>query len=158
MKNSLLLIAVIVLTSPALAQDFTPISLVCPGGGAAETEEVTTATVTKDGKSTTGSAISYKLMDFDDQVRVEVTSPGSARIQLPTALEPFIRNRTDGGWLDIHNLKLTDAEISGSMNSGPMNNPKVRIDRVTGYVKIHGKTGNFSGTCHPYDPTSSRRF
>ena len=152
------LTAAFILASPALAQDFAPLSLVCSGSGTSESDEVTTATVTKDGKTTTGTVISDKLVDFNDQVRVEVTSPTSARIQIPAALAPPIRSRTDGGWLTMKNLTVTDAEISGSVNSGPMNNPKIRIDRVTGFIKIHGKTGHFSGTCNPYDPAGSRRF
>ncbi|MCG2842081.1 hypothetical protein L6Q21_13920 [Sandaracinobacter sp. RS1-74] len=158
-RSSLLLFAAaLVAASPAAADDFQPLSLVCAGGGTTESDEVTTATVTKDGKTTTGTVITDKLVDFSDQTRVEIASPTSGRIQMPSALMPPIRNRSDGGWLEIRNLNVTEAEISGSVSTGPMNSPKLRIDRVTGFMKIHGKTGHFSGTCNPYDPSSSRRF
>lgn len=88
-----------------------------------------------------------------------IAAPGDAEageIRLPRVMLPAIRGGKDG-WLTLSKVRVSDREILASASVNPLNNPKVRVDRITGSITISGKAGNYVGQCRKYDPNSAER-
>ena len=156
MRAIILLATGALLAWPALAADFAPLSLICTGSGSATKETVTTGTFSSGKDTSTGQVIGETQQPFSDQVRVEISSTSSARMMVPRPMLPGLHGGKDG-WFDIKNLSLSDTEIKGSVNLGFMSSPKIRIDRLTGMLKIDGNAGTFAGSCDPYDPANVKK-
>lgn len=138
----------------ASAQD--TLNLVCLGGGAANKQRSATVnTWNNDGDSATGTVTQHSREGFEDQVNVQITGT-EGQLRMPRAMLPVLRGGKDG-WFDLKNIKITDADITGSVAVNPINNPKMRIDRYTGMINLSGKAGNFVGKCQAYDPAKVER-
>lgn len=132
--------------------------LVCGGAGTATKPDFTFV----DGSTSYGSEFSATAMgtrdrNFADEVSVRLDD-ADPRIRLPRSMLPPARGGKDG-WFKIKNLKITDQDITGSAAVNFINNPKFRLDRITGSISISGKAGDYSGRCEPFDPaTAPRKF
>lgn len=151
--RALLAIGGISLSTSGQAQ---PLNLICVGGGAANQATVTQGYATNSyGESAQGQVIGTRSVGFDDQVVVELNGD-TGRIRMPRAMLPTIRGGKDG-WFAIEKIRTTDKEITGSVQVSVLNSPKLRIDRMLGMIAINGKSGDYSGRCEPYDPTTIQR-
>jgi hypothetical protein len=108
------------------------------------------------GNSGWGQVVGRRDVPFEDQVNIDVGDGAESRIRMPRTMLPAIHGG-DGGWFKLKNVKVTDAEITGSAAVNMINNPKVRIDRLTGTISIDGRSGTYSGECQAYDPANAPR-
>ena len=143
--------------SPTLAQDQSSrFDLVCLGAGAANRQA--TATVSAwDNQGGYGSAnvVGNRSVPFDDQVNLWIEGE-EGRLRMPRAMLPVIRGGEDG-WFRVSSIEISPNEITGSIRVNPFNNPKLRIDRMTGAISISGKAGDYTGRCERYDPETVQR-
>lgn len=131
--------------------------LVCMGDGSANRASATTAYgFTSNGSSAWGQAYGERSVGFGDQVDVQIDDQGTGKIRMPRAMLPRLHGG-HGGWFDLKDVKITDAEITGSAQVNFINSPKVRLDRITGHISIDGKAGDYSGECRKFDPASVER-
>jgi hypothetical protein len=138
--------------------DAQTLNLVCEGSGAATRAEATSAVIAGDGQTAWATGTSTRSVPFDDQVNIELPEGETGKIRMPRAMLPRLRGGTDG-WFEVRNIKRTEKEITGTIQVSIINSPKVRIDRMVGHISISGKSGDFSGKCEPYDPTTvDRKF
>jgi type 1 fimbria pilin len=160
MATQAYLIAAIILTganvAPAHAES---IHLICLGGGSANKANVTNVYGSNsNGDSGYGQIVGRRSEGFEDQVNIEINDDDTGRIRVPRTMLPSIHGGDDG-WMKFKDIKRTDNEITGSAAVNALNNPKVRLDRLTGNVTIAGKAGQFHGRCEAYDPAKvQRRF
>ena len=146
----------LVLAGAAEAAD---LHLVCLGAGSANKPHSTSVRMSdSSGNFAWGEAVGRRSVPFEDQVNVEIREAGGSRIRMPRTMLPPIRGG-EGGWFKLKNLKVSDAEITGSAAVNLINKPKVRIDRITGTISLSGRAGHYSGECQAYDPaTAPRKF
>ncbi|WP_336979710.1 hypothetical protein [Altererythrobacter fulvus] len=152
------LLALCAATSAAGQSDAKRFDLVCLGGGAANKATYAQANAwDSNGGYASANVVGNRSVPFDDQVNLWIEG-GEGRIRMPRAMLPVIRGGEDG-WFKIKSIKIGENEITASVAVNVMNNPKLRIDRLTGAISISGKAGDYVGTCQPYDPsTVQRRF
>jgi hypothetical protein len=159
MRGPLVAAAILTLASafPAAGQQsHGRFDLVCLGAGAANRQS--TATVNAwDSNGGFGSAnvIGNRTVPFDDQVNLWIEGE-EGRIRMPRAMLPVIRGGEDG-WFKVRSIEIGKDEITGSIAVNPFNNPKLRIDRLTGAISISGKAGDYTGRCQKYDPETVQR-
>ncbi len=75
---------------------------------------------------------------------------------MPQTMLPTFRGG-ENGWFKIKNLEINETEMTGSVAVNFINNPKLRIDRVTGSISISGRSGHYAGQCARYDPDTVER-
>jgi hypothetical protein len=63
-----------------------------------------------------------------------------------------------GGWYPIDGLDMTDKAITGVVHINVFNQPKFRIDRMTGKLSLSGGLADFSATCSAIDPNAKAKF
>lgn len=156
MLRKFVMLALLGIAGTAQAQDGAT-HLVCLGAGSANKPNVTTVYGgTSNGGSGWGQAIGTRDRPFDDQVNVDLDwdNTDNSRLRMPRAMLPPIHGG-DGGWFKLKNLKRTEGEITASVAVNVLNSPKLRIDRRTGAIILSGKSGDYSGSCEPYDPTKA---
>lgn len=140
----------------ATAQEATTLNLVCFGDGAANKQRGGTFNAwDNEGDSAIGTVTQNSREGFADQVNVQITG-SQGQLRMPRAMLPLLRGGKDG-WFTLKNIKVTDADITGSVAVNPLNNPKMRIDRYTGVINLSGKAGDFVGKCQAYDPSKLER-
>jgi hypothetical protein len=145
------------MATPAVADDVLPrLDLVCLGTGAATRQTNTTVSAwDNDGGFGSANVVGNRSVPFDDQVNLWIDGD-EGRLRMPRAMLPAIRGGEDG-WFKIKSIKITENEITASVAVNLVNNPKLRIDRVTGAISISGKSGDYSGSCERYDPATVQR-
>lgn len=156
MRTKLWFIGLIAFAGNVLATD--GFDLHRRGSGAHKESE--TATISSYGKNDghqTSTVMQSTMQGFDGSVDVRI-GVGTARMRVPQQLLPPINAAKDDGWLDIHDLEITDRDITGYVKFNFANKPKVRIDRMAGEINISGSGGHFDGTCKAVDDTSERAF
>lgn len=130
--------------------------LVCLGAGSANKQHTSSAYFSaSDGSSAWGNVVANRAVPFEDQVNIDILG-GEGRVRMPRTMLPLLHGG-DGGWFKLKNVKVTDNEITASAAVNPINNPKVRIDRLTGNLSMSGKAGDYNGECQPYDPSTAQR-
>ena len=87
---------------------------------------------------------------FSEQLDISVVQT-KAKARVPRRFLPFLNNNRDG-WVRITNLKIGKDEITGNMDIGLLDHPKLRIDRLAGSVAMDGKVGSFYGQCQMLNP------
>jgi hypothetical protein len=133
------------------------IRLICRGSGAAERASAVTAFgATSTGTTAFGSMVGRRSVEFGDAVRVYIPPTGKGSIRMPRAMLPRIHGGNKG-WFWIDDLKRGQNEITGTVQVSILNSPKVRIDRIDGSISISGRSGDYSGSCEPYDPATVQR-
>ena len=160
----LLLLAVL----QASASVASPLNLTCAGGGTANKIAVTNVYGSNNGSGTIGTmpynysgsgnstAYSSRQQGFDDQVDIRLFA-GDDRIRMPRTMLPPLHGG-NGGWFRLKNVVADDRTIDASVAVNFMNNPKVRIDRVTGMISISGKAGDYSGQCQAIPAEAPAKF
>lgn len=142
--------------SPPATAEQAEFNLVCLGAGSANRASSSSVYVqNNNGGSAWGNAVGNRSVPFDDQVNVNIQGDES-RIRMPRAMLPPIRGG-EGGWFKLKALKISENEITGSVAVNAINNPKLRIDRLTGAISVSGKAGDYAGRCEPYDPATMQR-
>ena len=136
---------------PPAAADVESLSLVCLGAGSANRA----ASMYGYGSGGWGQIIGSKDVSFDDQVTLEIKN-SVGRIRMPRAMLPKIRGGK-GGWFEVKEVRWSDDEITGTVQVNVLNSPKLRVDRLQGMIAINGKSGDYSGRCEPFDPTTVQR-
>lgn len=132
------------------------IDLVCMGAGSANRPTNTFAYgMNNYGESGWANIVGNRSVPFDDQVNLWVEG-AEGQVRMPRSMLPPIRGGQDG-WFQIKSIRITDNEITGSVGVNPFNNPKLRIDRITGNISLSGKAGDYSGRCSKYDPSTVQR-
>ncbi len=143
--------------APAIAQHAEQIHLVCLGSGSANRATSTSVFAADSwGNTASGQAIGSRSVGFGDQVDIQIESNGTGKIRMPRAMLPPFHGGKDG-WFDLKNVKTTDDLITGTPQVNVINSPKLRVDRRTGKLTIHGKAGDYFGDCSKFDPASSER-
>ena len=75
---------------------------------------------------------------------------------MPGAMLPALRGG-DNGWFKLKSIVINDREITASVAVNPLNNPKMRLDRMTGSISLSGKAGDYTGGCQKFDPEATER-
>ena len=75
---------------------------------------------------------------------------------MPRVMLPAIRGG-DNGWFKLKSVAVTNSEITASVAVNALNNPKMRLDRMTGSISLSGTAGDYTGGCEMYDPESTVR-
>jgi hypothetical protein len=134
------------------------LDLTCMGGGTGNHTRTHVAQFgNSNGDTAWGTSQSREAVGFSDQADFHMAD-GIATIRMPRSMLPRIHGGDDG-WMKVKNLEVADRTITGTIALNPMNGPKLRIDRLTGVLSIHGKAGDYTGDCRAYDPnTAQRRF
>lgn len=96
-----------------------------------------------------------RTVGFEDQVNLWIDGE-EGQIRMPRSMLPAIRGGEDG-WFKLKSVEVKEREITASVAVNPLNNPKVRIDRITGMISVSGKAGDFAGQCQKYDPSTVER-
>lgn len=145
------------LWTPVAAQEpSNRLDLVCLGAGAANKATSSQAYAWDNaGNAATANVVGNRSVPFEDQVNLWVEGDKGS-IRMPRTMLPAIRGGKDG-WFEIKSLKITDTEITGKVGINFMNNPNLRIDRITGVINISGKAGDYVGRCKKYNIESSPR-
>ena len=147
-----LLAASAALCQPAWASD---LYLVCLGAGSANRQQSSSAYLRDNyGNSAWGQVVGTRTVPFDDQVNVEIVGE-EARIRMPRTMLPPLHGGEDG-WMKVKKLEINEREITGSVAVNFINSPKLRIDRMTGTISLNGKSGDYSGRCQSYDPSTAK--
>lgn len=132
------------------------VNLICIGEGARNETTVSSAHVqSSSGDAAWGTAYGERAVPFEDQVDIQLDGT-TGKVRMPRAMLPTIRGGKDG-WFEIEKVKWSDDEIRGVVQVSFVNSPKLRVDRRTGRVTISGKSGDYAGTCQPYDPAQIER-
>lgn len=156
MRRLLLAILALATGQAATAQDAASLNLVCFGDGAANKQRGGAFNAWNNyGDSASGTVTQHSREGFTDQVNVQIVG-SEGQLRMPRAMLPMLRGGKDG-WFTLKNIKVSDADITGSVAVNPLNNPKMRIDRFTGVINLSGKAGDFVGKCQAYDPSKAER-
>jgi hypothetical protein len=132
--------------------------LSCQGGGTVQASQSgTTSTYnSKTKKYETGTSTSTAKQPFTGIVRVEI-SGDMGRVALPKPMVPVL-NSSSEGWFPIGKLASSDKEIAGQVSINALNQPKLRIDRMTGDITISGGFSEFSGKCEAIHADDKPKF
>lgn len=129
------MLALLTVAASLMADNFErPLTLMCVGGG----------------------SIKRSAAGYGDHVTVELMGH-EGRIRVPDGMKPQFRYGGDDGWYKLNNVRYSDREIVAKFSLNFMNNPEVRLDRISGHISMTGKAGNFSGECKKYDALEAER-
>ena len=132
------------------------LDLVCLGAGSANQRSGATVNAwNNNGGYGSANIVGNRSVPFDDQVNLWIEGE-EGRLRMPRAMLPTIRGGEDG-WFKLKSIEVGENEITASVAVNLFNNPKLRIDRITGAISISGKAGDYSGRCQRYDPESVQR-
>lgn len=132
------------------------LDLACMGGGSANKVAQATANAwDSNGNYGGASVVGTRTVGFEDQVNLWIDGE-EGQIRMPRSMLPAIRGGEDG-WFKLKSVEVKEREITASVAVNPLNNPKVRIDRITGMISVSGKAGDFAGQCQKYDPSTVER-
>lgn len=150
--------ALLALTAlPAAAQETgSRLSLVCDGGGSANrTTSAQAFAWDNSGGSANAIVTGRREVGFEDQLQLWIEGDqGKAR--MPRTMLPPVHGG-DGGWFMIKDIRVSDNEITGTVEVNFMNHPKLVIDRLAGTVSLAGKAGQFNGRCRKFEPGNTQR-
>lgn len=152
-------LGLLALAIPAGAQETgNRLNLICAGGGYANKVDQSTAQAWNNyGDSATATIQSQSRVGFEDQSQLWIEGD-EGRIRMPSSMLPAIRGGEDG-WFKLSSIEVTDSEILATVKVNLINNPKLRLNRLTGSVSLTGKAGNYVGLCQRFDPAAvQRRF
>ena len=142
---------ILFLFCPALAcaQSLT---LSCDGQGTVMATQSTTVNQYdfKHKENKTGIAQTQVRRPFSGNGVVEIAS-GTGRMRIPDPMIPKLMSGDSNGWYPIESLFVGDREITGVVHINFLNQPKLRIDRLTGKLSMSGGMGDFSADCSAAD-------
>jgi hypothetical protein len=139
----------LIFSPQASAQSLT---LSCDGQGTVLATQSTTVNQYdfKHKENNVGIAQTQVRRPFSGGGTVEISS-GTGRMRIPEPMVPALMSGDTGGWYPIESLFINDREITGVVHINFMNQPKLRIDRITGKLSMSGGVGDFSANCNAAD-------
>lgn len=133
-----------------------PMNLVCFGAGVSRGIANSYGTVSS-GVDSAAVQMQHQTREaFSDQVNLRIEGE-SGKIRVPNGVMPLWTYGGDDGWYPLKKIEVEENEIRAKFSLNFMNNPEVRLDRLTGQITIRGKAGNFNGQCEKYDPSTVQR-
>ena len=153
----LLMFAAIGLSTASQAQDAgNRLNLICGGQGAANKPTSSNVYAWDDDGNSAGATVNgTRVVGFGDDVALWIEG-GDGRLRMPRAMLPALRGG-ENGWFKLKSIVITDREITASVAVNPLNNPKMRLDRMTGSISLSGKAGDYTGGCQKFDPEATER-
>lgn len=143
-------------TSAQAQETGSRLNLICGGQGAANKPTTTNAYAwDNQGGSANATINGTRSVGFGDEVALWIEG-GEGRLRMPRVMLPAIRGG-DNGWFKLKSIVVTEREITASVAVNALNNPKMRLDRMTGSISLSGKAGDYTGGCEKYDPESTVR-
>lgn len=132
--------------------------IICAGSGYANKIDQSTAQAWNNyGDSANATIQSQSRVGFQDQLQLWIEGD-EGRLRMPPSMLPLIRGGEDG-WFKLGSIEQTDSEIRATVKVNVINNPKLRLDRLTGTISLSGKAGDYAGRCEKFDPEQvQRRF
>jgi hypothetical protein len=94
---------------------------------------------------------------FSGNGTVEI-SAGTGRMRIPDPMIPVLMSGDTDGWYPIEDLFSNDREITGVVRINMLNQPKMRIDRMTGKLSVSGGLSDFSADCRALDTQAKPKF
>lgn len=151
-----ILAAAIILAPAAQAQETgNRLNLICGGQGSANKPTTSNVFDWDDGDSANATVNGTRSVGFGDEVALWIEG-GEGRLRMPGAMLPALRGG-DNGWFKLKSIVINDREITASIAVNPLNNPKMRLDRMTGSISLSGKAGDYTGGCQKFDPEATER-
>ncbi len=150
-------VLILCLATSAQAQDSgNRLNLICGGQGAANKPTTSNAYAwDNQGGSANATINGTRSVGFGDEVALWIEG-GDGRLRMPRAMLPAIRGG-DNGWFKLKSIVITDREITASVAVNALNNPKMRLDRMTGSISLSGKAGDYTGGCEKFDPEAIKQ-
>jgi hypothetical protein len=136
------------------------LSLTCEGQGSVASTQTTTVNQFQPGQTghnQMGVATTQTRRPFTGTGVVEIRT-GTARMHVPDPMIPALMSGDTGGWYPIDGLDMTDKAITGVVHINVFNQPKFRIDRMTGKLSLSGGLADFSASCSAIDPNAKAKF
>ena len=130
------------------------LNLICGGQGAAN-KPTTANAYAWDNQGGSANAIinGTRSVGFGDEVALWIEG-SEGRLRMPRVMLPAIRGG-DSGWFKLKSIVVTEREITASVAVNALNNPKMRLDRMTGSISLSGKAGDYTGGCEKFDPEAT---
>lgn len=125
------------------------LSLICQGSAAVDHD----TTIAIPG----GLIVANGTATVEDSVGIKIAGDGTGAARLPRRMLPAVKTANVNGWFPLIHVTQGEDEITGQVRLNQYNKPRIRIDRITGSVRIDGPTGDFSGQCQSTD-NSARKF
>lgn len=122
--------------------------LSCDGQGSVLATQSTTLNQYdfKNKENKAGLAQTQVRRPFKGNGMVEI-STGAARMRIPDPMIPVLGSGDSKGWYPIEKLVVSDNEFTGVVHINFMNQPKLRIDRLTGKLSMSGGLSDFAADC-----------
>lgn len=143
-------VALPIAASISFSASAAPLTLICQGTAEVDSSKTTLTpygVVTSDGRTSLEDSVGFRLND-----------DGTGTARLPRKMLPLVKTSNEGGWFPLIRLEMSADEIVAQVRLNQYNKPRIRIDRVTGSLRIDGPLGDFSGQCRPYDEHTERKF
>lgn len=91
-------------------------------------------------------------------VQLRIHDNSWAEIKIPRELVPLLSSGGDD-WYTLDSLSMTETEIRGQFELNFRSNPKVTVDRRSGFMELTGAGGGFRGECDKApDASTPKRF
>lgn len=155
MRKIVILIAFGFATASSAQDTGNRLNLVCGGQGVANKRTTSNVFAWGDGGSANATVNGSRSVGFGDEVALWIEGE-EGRLRMPPAMLPGIRGG-DKGWFKLKSIVVNDREITASVAVNALNNPKMRLDRVTGSISLSGRLGDYSGGCQKFDPAATER-
>jgi hypothetical protein len=132
------------------------LNLICGGQGAANKPTTSNAYAwDNEGGSANATINGTRSVSFGDEVALWIEG-GEGRLRMPRIMLPALRGG-DNGWFKLKSIVVNEREITASVAVNPLNNPKMRLDRMTGSISLSGKAGDYTGGCEKFDPEATEK-
>ena len=147
---------VLILLIPAWASAQS-LTLSCDGQGTVLTTQSTTVNQYDFKHKENRAAIAQTQVrrPFSGSGTVEIAS-GTGRMRIPDPMIPVLLSGGSNGWYPIENLVVGDREMTGVVHINFANQPKLRINRMTGKLSMSGGLSDFSADCSAADTTKPK--
>lgn len=151
-----MLFIVIAAMAASVPSDDFKLDLVCVGTGTQQLEDSSKVEFDDNrGYSADATATKSKIIEFEEQVNVEITG-NQGRILFPERMLPVFRGG-DKGWIKLKNIAVGANEITATAAINFISRPTIRLDRRTGAIAFAGTSVAYRGQCAAYDPTTVKR-
>ena len=131
------------------------LNLICGGQGSANKPTSSNVFAWDDSGSANATVRGSRSVGFGDEVALWIEGE-EGRLRMPRAMLPGIHGG-DKGWFKLKSIVVNDREIIASVAVNALNNPKMRLDRMTGSISLSGRAGDYTGGCQKFDPEATER-
>lgn len=135
--------------------------LVCEGTAVFDVSDQTQASAFGGGEYVSGTSTTTKRVRERDQAEVEILGE-VVRVRPPAVIAPNVSGSGDQGWRTLTDLEMTAESIDGRFSYNWIDKPRVRIDRMTGEIRIQPqglvRSGTFVGQCRRVERSATPLF